>query len=33
MNELITILETDDANVEIVINDIIETIKDNLNNE
>lgn len=33
MNELITILETDDTNVKIVINDIIETIKDNLNNE
>lgn len=33
MNELIDILDADDANVEIVINDIIETIKDNLNNE
>jgi hypothetical protein len=33
MNELITILEVDDDNVEIIVNDIIETIKDNLNNE
>ena len=33
MNELITILEVDDDNVEIIINDVIQTIKDNLNNE
>jgi len=33
MNELITILEADDDNVEIVVNDVIETIKNNLDNE
>lgn len=33
MNELIDILEVDDNNVEIIINDIVEAIKDNLNNE
>jgi hypothetical protein len=33
MNELVSILEVDDNNVEIIVNDIIETIKDSLNNE
>lgn len=33
MNELISILEVDDNNVEIIVNDIIETIKGSLNNE
>jgi hypothetical protein len=33
MNELIDILEVDDNNVEIIINDIVEAIKDSLNNE
>lgn len=33
MNELIAILEVDDNSVETIINDIVTTIKDTLNNE